>query len=275
MQHYSRNNIFALLLLTIGYSYCRADSLNVLSNPEKADVYINNVLQGKTPITITGMETFKKYTITLKLDGYETYTDSAILKKTRRLNEKKITLTQAKIYALNVSSIPTGAKVYINNVCQGNTPITVEGFEPGKKYKLFILLEDYHSYADSISFDTPGTTYIKMILTKAVDKRSNILAIDEEARYTANTDVNKTLWFVAGLLGGPVGVALAFIMEPSVPVKHLVERPEQEVEYFKNTYKKEAQSIQRKQSSTGCVLFSTCCCLLYFGAPIYFLGGAL
>jgi len=53
-------------------------SAEIMSTPEGADVYINNVYKGVTPLAFQNVpiDTTQTYTVTIKLDGYTPYTTS-------------------------------------------------------------------------------------------------------------------------------------------------------------------------------------------------------
>ena len=118
-------------------------SLNVSSTPSGATIYIDNVLQPgiTTPATITGLSA-GSHTYKLTLTGYADYTGSFSITAGTTTNLPVIFLG-----SLNVSSTPSGARIFVDEVDKGlNTPNIVTGLSSGSHaYRLALT-----GYSDAV-----------------------------------------------------------------------------------------------------------------------------
>ncbi len=105
--------------------YCTID---IVSNPDGAKVYLNNEEQGVTPIKIEKLDP-GKYKLSIKKDGYALHEEEIETIKGETTN-RKITLKKADTF-VTIDSVPVGAGLYIDNVLVGTTPYTAIDIEPG------------------------------------------------------------------------------------------------------------------------------------------------
>ena len=104
-------------------------TLTVTSTPNGADIYIDNVRIGKTPLmdyrVDTGIQREKQVTVVLEHSGYKYRVAKLTLKGGKktpwdvRLEKKSI----PRIAVLTVSSTPSGASVYVDGDFIGLTPL--------------------------------------------------------------------------------------------------------------------------------------------------------
>jgi len=103
-------------------------TLNVESDPADAEVLINGISRGKTPTTIERIPE-GSVNIDIKLAGYETHTRQVSLAAGE---VQKITLAMKPLPGtVQIVSIPSEARVYVNDEFKGNTPYTFEKVAPG------------------------------------------------------------------------------------------------------------------------------------------------
>jgi len=127
-------------------------SLKIDSKPSRSEIYIDGIKKGRTPVTITGFEEGKKYHVTLKSDGYETWEETVRIKPGdggRQLTLRTAVLTRASA-SLKINSEPEGAEVYIDGVNRGRTPSTITGFEEGKGYNIKLKSDGYETWEKRI-----------------------------------------------------------------------------------------------------------------------------
>ena len=74
-----------------------------------------------------------------------------------------------------------------------------------------------------------------------------------EAKAAAENDVNGTLWFLGGCLGGIIGLGAAYIIEPDPPSQALVGKSDQYVAEYTDCYKNAAGDTQQTQALYGCL----------------------
>jgi len=150
---------FGAKIIVLGNNITINGTLTVNTKPSGAGIYINGKKIGTTPVNlslITG-----HYNITLKASGYKEQTLKVSLTpgETRSLN---VTLTPLPA-RLNVTSIPPGAEVYLNNTLLGRAPI-VMNVSPGK-YTLRVSLQGYKEHIESINLNPNKTKTITVPLT--------------------------------------------------------------------------------------------------------------
>lgn len=92
--------------------------LDVRSRPDSAEVFINDAFKGMTPLKIT--LTQNKYVVVLKRRGFVPSIDTMIVvaKNTLRVDDSLFTLP-----ILNIHSTPSGARILVDSIFVGRTPI--------------------------------------------------------------------------------------------------------------------------------------------------------
>ena len=131
------------------------------SNPTDAEVWLDGTLIGRTPIGVTLIE--GKHTVEVNKNGYEkvskelTFTAGSASSRSFSLDRTT--------GDLKVSSVPTGAKLYVDSVYKGTTPLTLEDIQPDV-YNLELVKEGYEEYSTSVSIGTSRTTVISAELTE-------------------------------------------------------------------------------------------------------------
>ena len=121
---------------SVGYRVVRDDpargesTLSVLSDPSGAEVYVDGVYQGRTPLRVTTDAGVR--TVTVTRDGYRTERRSVRLP---RDGGERLTFDLRRVArdgTLDVTSRPSGAEVYVDGVYQGRTPAFDLRFAPGR-----------------------------------------------------------------------------------------------------------------------------------------------
>ena len=103
-------------------------TLMVLSTPPGATVTLNGITKGHTPCALDRVAAGESE-LQVSLDGYRTF------ERTIRLaagQGENVTAALEPLPAtLNVVSIPTGARIYVNDEFRGEAPLTLAKLEPG------------------------------------------------------------------------------------------------------------------------------------------------
>jgi|GEM_PF-6396602 len=102
--------------------------LTINSNPQGAELYFDGQLKGTTPCVLEEVSP-SSHKIKLLKDGYKpkSFTVTPVSGK-----EKEITVNLIELpLQLEITSIPSGADLYINNKMKGKTPFKISGFSPG------------------------------------------------------------------------------------------------------------------------------------------------
>ncbi len=121
-------------------------TINIFSNPSGAEVYIDRVYKGKTPLSLTDIPS-GTYELRITLSGYEEHFERITLAP-GELKQVSVNLKPSYTEVF-IDSKPQGAKVYIDGRYQGITPITINLFE--RKYNLTLSLSGYHDLNTEIN----------------------------------------------------------------------------------------------------------------------------
>ena len=155
----------------------------IVSEPAGANVYLDNMIRGISPVTLTSVEN-GYHTILLRMDGYEDYTRAvtvmadapqvnAVLSgksatvlatvtpagtttTTDRVTIATQSATQMGTGSLSVTTTPSGALVSIDGQMKGITPATIPGLSPGM-HSIKISLDGYQDLETTTEI-TGGTT---------------------------------------------------------------------------------------------------------------------
>jgi hypothetical protein len=124
-------------------------SLSITSRPEGAEVYLDDELRGRTPLTLEDLAP-GSYELMVTLEGYEDWERSVVVRA------GVITSVMAELTALplptgslSITSRPEGAEVYLDDEFRGRTPLTLEDLAPGS-YRLKVTLEGYQEWGRTV-----------------------------------------------------------------------------------------------------------------------------
>ncbi|MDO5845648.1 MAG: PEGA domain-containing protein, partial [Methanocorpusculum sp.] len=105
-------------------------TLAISSSPSGASVYLGGEYKGITPLTIFGLSD-GNYSLTLTKEGYNTYSTTVRVTSGKTTTENCALTRIAITGSLVITSSPSGASVYVDDVYQGLTPKTVYGLSAG------------------------------------------------------------------------------------------------------------------------------------------------
>lgn len=114
-------------------------TINILSEPAGAEVTVNGVVRGRTPVVVSGIPKGRA-TVKLALDGFA--------EEIRELSvnagdEQELSVALSGLPGtLRVTSVPDGARIYLDGESRGKAPLTISGLKPGE-YELRAELEGY------------------------------------------------------------------------------------------------------------------------------------
>lgn len=101
---------------------------NITSDPQGAEVVLNGILRGTTPVVVSEIPN-GRMTIVLKKDGYETLSREIAINAGDAPNlYYKLNPLPGK---LNLTSVPAGVRFYINGEPRGDGPIYLKDLAPG------------------------------------------------------------------------------------------------------------------------------------------------
>lgn len=136
--------------------------LQIASNPTGAKVYIYNSYIGVTPLVFSGYAG-STLTVVISKQGYNNYSETKYL--SAGTDTMSVTLTPTTTYTgtLSVTSNPTGANLYVDNLYKGVTPITVSGLSVGN-HPVYVAKAGYNTYMTTKAI-YPGNNTMSVTLT--------------------------------------------------------------------------------------------------------------
>jgi hypothetical protein len=112
-------------------------SIYVVSTPQGANAYVDGVYYGITPALATGLSP-GNHQVRISLSGFQDWTGSVYVTSgttttvTETLHVPTATPTQSPgTGSVSVSSNPSGAQVFMDNIYEGITPLTIPSVQAG------------------------------------------------------------------------------------------------------------------------------------------------
>ena len=137
-----------------------AGMLEVAGTPAGASVLVDGQAAGTVPYHQERI-TKGTHTVQVKLDGYEPFRTEVTVNP----GEKQVvTVNLAAIPGqLQILSIPTGGRVYVNDLFKGNAPLKLESVDPGT-LRVRVEMEGYESMARDVEVRTgqPGSEEFRL-----------------------------------------------------------------------------------------------------------------
>ena len=116
--------------------------VEVASDPVGAEVTVNGLPRGRTPVTVRGVPKGRA-TVTLRKQGYGDETREIALSAGDR--QSVFVKLGALPGTMNLTSVPDGARFYVNDVPRGNGPVHLTDLAPGK----YVVRVEKDGYATS------------------------------------------------------------------------------------------------------------------------------
>jgi hypothetical protein len=146
------------------------NGLYIVSTPEKANVYIDGTYKGVTPIML-GTPGTGSHTIEVRLSGYENWRSTVDVPEggTKTIAAILVAQDTDANRGISVSSKPAGARVLLDGLPKGYTPVTLTGISSG----IHILELEYTGYTSwKSTLDVPETG-IKAIAVNLTPKAAS------------------------------------------------------------------------------------------------------
>lgn len=140
--------------------------VNLKATPAGAAIYVDGIFQANTPsitgVTLGPFTTGQSHTLLLTATGYQSGSSSFVLSpgETRTITMNLVP-EQAKNGNLYITSSPSGAAIYIDNVYYGMTPATIPDITPGS-HVLKLQAQGYTEWQEAVSI-TAGKTLEKSV----------------------------------------------------------------------------------------------------------------
>lgn len=146
-------------------------TIQVISTPGGADLYVDEVYKGKTSLTVGNLAS-GNHTVLLKLFGYRDLTGNTTIVQgqTVILSLTLVPNTQPSAGTITVSSVPAGAGIYLDGAFKGLTrtdeAVTFTGIVPGE-HEVSLKSANYQEYSKKFDVTAGSITDITEVLTPA------------------------------------------------------------------------------------------------------------
>ena len=163
-----------------------AGTLAISSIPSGATVFIDNVVKGITPVTLTDTPT-GSHTLLLTRAGYDDYTRNFITEPSTPATigatlTKSVTGTTTQptpsYGSVAISSMPSGAAVYLDDSPGGTAPVVISGVPPGN-HEVILSLMGYDDWKGIVSVGSGQTAAVNAVLV-AVAPGTGSLAVTSD-----------------------------------------------------------------------------------------------
>ena len=157
-----------------------AGTLAVSSTPPDALVFVDNIVKGITPVTLTDTSV-GSHTLLLTKQGYDDYTRNFIIEPftpatigatlTKSVTEPT-TRPSLSYGSIAITSIPSGAIVNLDGEQTGAAPTVIPDLLPGN-HKVTLSLAGYDDWNQVVSVGSGQTAAINAILVVAGENRAS------------------------------------------------------------------------------------------------------
>ena len=135
-------------------------SLEIISEPENAHVFINQEYKGVTPYTVDSLRS-GTHSIELKLDNYKPFSEKITVEEGAY---KKLVIELSKMYGtLKIISSPENACIVLNGDSIAKTPFIREKIKTGT-YSVSLSKENFKTYQTIVSVNGGKTDTIDVTL---------------------------------------------------------------------------------------------------------------
>ncbi len=121
--------------------------LTVNTAPSGASVYLDGILRGQSPLTISTNP--GTHSVKISLAGYKTMVVTVNLRSGERRSLSYTLQRVAQYGTLKVSSNPQGAKVYIDGTYRGVTPISISSLRAGT-HEVKVIKSGYQAWRENV-----------------------------------------------------------------------------------------------------------------------------
>jgi PKD repeat protein len=186
----------------------QSGTLAITTDPAGANVFIDNVFKGVTPLTLT--ETPSGYHILrLTLDGYDDYITSATVEPSKTVLVQAVlptggpgngtstvpatpatTSLPRENGSVAVTSVPNGASVTLDDQYEGTTPVIIVDVLPGN-HEISLMYPGYIPLNQSISVGSSQTTAVNadlVVSTKPAVGTGSLTIITDPAGAQVSVD---------------------------------------------------------------------------------------
>jgi len=110
-------------------------------------------------------------------------------------------------------------------------------------------------------FINPVLTNVAM--AQQASRATEIAEAQAAGKADAEADTNKTIWFIAGCLGGVLGLLISYVYTPTPPSSRVIGKSPEYVAAYSDAYRERAKKIQTDTALMGCGAYAAACAAYY------------
>jgi hypothetical protein len=180
-------------------------NISVSSTPSGAHIYLNNTYKGLTTLLMENIAN-GNYIVKVQYTGYQDWTqDVTVLGNSISLTATLVattnTTTTTPTPALNstangsiyVQSSPSGSRVFLNNVPQGITPMTLYNLTGGTSPLVTVRSAGYNEWSKNVAVTAGSTTTITASLVLSPEETTATTTVPQTTVTTVKTTVKSTV----------------------------------------------------------------------------------
>ena len=150
-------------------------SLYISTNPTGARVHINDIYQGLSPLTVSGLKT-GSCRVEAEYNGYENAREDVYVTAGTIQN---VYLTLQSPGSISVTSSPTDAFVSLNGAIVGRTPYVITGLST-ETVEISVTKNGYYNWKQSVNVYEGGQVSVHATL-ESIDQSQEILVTSDPA----------------------------------------------------------------------------------------------
>jgi hypothetical protein len=137
-------------------------TLSVTSTPGSANVAVDDVARGKTPLTISGLDP-GSHKVTISMSGYIDYITDVQITAGQVTAVSAVLKVGSNTGTIEVSSEPSGASVNLDGWQKGNTPVSLQNVRTGN-HELTLSLAGYPDWKQTVTVSSGRTTTVNAVM---------------------------------------------------------------------------------------------------------------
>ncbi len=138
-------------------------SINAGSTPVGAAVYVDGVLKGTSPVTVSNVVPGSRLVKFVKA-GYADYSTTVSVVSGGTATVNAVLVPVGAVGSVSAVSVPSRAEVYVDGVYKGVSPVTVSNVAVGYRVVKFVRA-GYDDYSTTVNVVAGGTKYMRVVLT--------------------------------------------------------------------------------------------------------------
>ncbi len=140
--------------------------IEVTSDPEGADVVVNGLSRGVTPLTVSNVPKGRA-TVTIGKKGFDSTTRE--LSVTPGERQSLFVKLDGRPGTMLLSSIPEGARFYVNNRPEGRGPVSLTNLKPGT-YSIRVEMDGFATARKTIELENGGSVAEEFRMTNVMGR---------------------------------------------------------------------------------------------------------